>query len=415
MNIHKRYQGKWQLSTFSTAFNRTYVFFHLSRLIFSIGVIHVIISPSREKRAAMKLSINQSELLNALSIVQKGITSRSTLPVLSGIFVQAKGDGVTFQTTDLELSIQYSTSALVEEEGQTVLPGKLVVDIVKNLPDAAVHIDTNDDSAIISCETSSFSIRCLNPLDFPGFPKVATDQQISIPFDTFSAMVRKVCRVVSRDESRAILTGVLIEVEDQKLKMVATDSYRLAVTETPIEGITDDFSAVLAGTFVSDLSGLPKTGSDIQLALAENQIIVSYAGTVFVNRRIEGRYPNYKQLIPNSYETRCLVERSALSSAVKRASLLERSGSQVRLDINVASQTIQLTTNQDVGSTQEIVKAEIEGADVEIGFNSHYVNKGLSVMDSGTVSLEIQGSLKPGIMKGAGDENYLYLVMPVRL
>ena len=363
----------------------------------------------------MKLSINQSELLNALSIVQKGITSRSTLPVLSGILVQTKGDEVTFQTTDLELSIQYTTSALVEEEGQTVLPGKLVVDIVKNLPDSAVHIDTNDDSAIISCEASSFSIRCLNPVDFPGFPKVVTDQQISIPFEIFSSMARKVCRVVSRDESRVILTGVLIEVEDQKLKMVATDSYRLAVTETPIEGVSDDFSAVLAGTFVSDLAGLPKTGNDIQLALAENQIIVSYAGTVFVNRRIEGRYPNYKQLIPNSYETRCLVERSALASAVKRASLLERSGSQVRLDINVASQTIQLTTSQDVGSTQEIVKAEIEGDDVEIGFNSHYVNEGLAVMESGQVSLEIQGSLKPGIMKGADDENYLYLIMPVRL
>ena len=109
------------------------------------------------------------------------------------------------------------------------------------------------------------------------------------------------------------------------------------------------------------------------------------------------------------------MERSALASAVKRASLLERSGSQVRLDINVASQTIQLTTSQDVGSTQEIVKAEIEGDDVEIGFNSHYVNEGLAVMESGQVSLEIQGSLKPGIMKGADDENYLYLIMPVRL
>ena len=117
----------------------------------------------------MKLSINQSEFLNALVIVQKGITSRSTLPVLSGVFVQARGDEVTFQTTDLELSIQYTTTALVEEEGETVLPGKLIVDIVKNLPDAAVHVESTDDSAIVSCESSSFSIRCLNPADFPRF------------------------------------------------------------------------------------------------------------------------------------------------------------------------------------------------------------------------------------------------------
>ena len=303
----------------------------------------------------------------------------------------------------------------MEEEGEAVLPGKLVVDIVKNLPDAAVHVDANDDTAIVSCESSSFSIRCLNPADFPAFPSVAPDQQISVPFEAFSSMARKVCRVVSKDESRAILTGVLIEVEGQVLKMVATDSYRLAVTETSLESPVEGFGAVLAGTFVSDLAGLPKTGQNMTLALAENQVIVSYAGTVFINRRIEGRYPNYRQLIPSVYETRCLVDRKALSSAVKRASLLERNGSQVRLSINVASQTIQLTTNQEIGSTQEIVKSQIEGADVEIGFNSHYVSEGLSVMESDQVSLEIQGPLKPGIMKGDAQENYLYLVMPVRL
>ena len=363
----------------------------------------------------MRISINQTELLNALSIVQKGLTTRSTLPVLSGIYVEATGDDVTFQTTDLELSIQYSTAALVEEQGRTVLPGKLVVDIVKNLPDAAVNIDTNEDVAIISCESSSFSIRCLNPEDFPGFPKVKTENRISVSFETFAGMARKVCRVVSKDESRAILTGVLIAVEEGMLKMVATDSYRLAVTEAPLEGNPEEFSAVLSGSFVSDLAALPKTGEDISFALAENQIVVSYAGTVFVNRRIEGKYPNYKQLIPTTYETRCIVDRAALSSAVKRASLLERSGSQVRISVNVPSQTIQLTTSQDVGSTQEIVKAQIEGVDVEIGFNSHYVNEGLGAMQSPQVSLEIQGTLKPGILKGEPDENYLYLVMPVRI
>ena len=357
----------------------------------------------------MRFSINQSELLNALSIVQKGVSARSTLPVLAGIFVEAIGDQVTFQTTNLELSIQYTSNALVEEEGRAVFPGKLIVDIVKNLPDAAVHIEANDMDSVVTCESSSFSIKCLNPADFPGFPKVAAEQQIKIPFDTFSNMARKVCRVVSKDESRAILTGVLISAEDGILKMVATDSYRLAVTEAPLAG-AEEFNAVIAGSFVADLASLPKTGDDISFALAENQIIVAYRDTMFVNRRI------YKQLIPASYETRCIVSKSAFSSAVRRASLLDHSGSQVRFSINAASQTIQLTTaTQDVGSTQEIVKAQIEGSDVEIGFNSYYVNEGLSAIDSDEVAVEIQSSLKPGIIKGTGDENYLYLVMPVRI
>jgi len=363
----------------------------------------------------MKFSISQSEFLNALGIVQKGISARSTMPVLSGIFMQTVGDEVIFQTTDLELSIQYTASALIEEDGRAVLPGKLIFDIVKSLPDAAVHIEASEDDAVITCEASSFSIRCLNPMDFPEFPQVELEQQVSVPFEAFSSMARKVCRVVSKDESRPILTGVLLAVEDEMLKMVATDSYRLAVTEAQLDGVQTEFSAVLAGSFVSDVAGLPKTGENITFALAENQIIVSYAGTMFINRRIEGRYPNYKQLIPPAYATRCLVPRSNLLAAVKRSGLLERSGSQVRMSVNVDTQTIQLTTTQDVGSTQEIVKAQIEGEDVEIGFNSHYVSEGLASMDSPEVSFEIQGALKPGIFKSVGDENYLYLVMPVRL
>ena len=367
------------------------------------------------KERIMRFSINQNELLNALSIVNKGLAQRASLPILAGVYIEAREDEVIFQTTDLEMSVKYKTAALVEEKGLSVLPGKVFSDIVKNLPDAAVHIETTDDSAVISCESSSFSIRCLNADDFPGFPQVAPEQQVSVPFETFSAMARKVCRVVSKDESRVILTGVLIAVEEGVLKLVATDSYRLAVTEQPIGSSVEDFSAVLPGSFVSDLAGLPRTGDDISFALAENQIIVSYAGTVFINRRIEGKFPNYKQLIPNSHDTRCLVKRSDLVGAVKRASLLGSSGSQVRFSVNAASQTIQLTTTQEVGSTQEIVRGQIEGSDVEIGFNSYYVAEGLSAMDSGEVSLELQGSMKPGIICGAADEGYLYLVMPVRI
>ena len=363
----------------------------------------------------MRFSINQGELLNALTVVQKGISQRSSLPALSGIFVETREDEVCFQTTDLEMSVQYTSAALVEEPGATVFPGKLFIDIVKNLPDAAVHVEADDDGARIKCESSSFSIRCLSAEDFPSFPVIAPERQISVPFDSFSTMARKVCRVVSKDESRMILTGVLISVEEGVLRLVATDSYRLAVTEHTLEDPVEDFSAVLSGGFVTDLAGLPRTGENISLVLAENQVVVSCAGTVFVNRRIEGKYPNYKQLIPSSHETRCLINRNALTSAVKRASLLDSSGSQVRFSVNVPSQTVQLDTTQEVGSTQEIVKAQIEGADVEIGFNSRYVIEGLSAMDSPEVSFELQGPLKPGVMRGSEGEGYLYLVMPVRI
>lgn len=364
----------------------------------------------------MKFSINKTELQNAISVVLKGVSTRSTLPVLSGILVDASSDTLTLQTTDLEVSIQYSAPALVEEEGRTVVPGKLFSEIVKNLPDAAVHVRAEDEQAFVTCDTSSFSIKALNPEDFPGFPTVDTHQRIEIPFAQFSSMVKRVSRVVSKDESRPILTGVLITLESGLLRMVATDSYRLAVTEAALESSADDFQAVISGSFLSEIASLPKTDSPVSLALAENQIVVTCRDTVFVNRRIEGNFPNYKQLLPDACATRATIDVDHLVAGVKRASLLGSSTSPVKFDLNVASQTIQISAaSQDVGSAQETLPCEIEGEDVEIAFNYAYVLEGLSAVTTDEVHLEVNSSLKPGIFRAAQPENYLYLVMPVRI
>ncbi len=365
----------------------------------------------------MKFSINRTELQNAISIVLKGVSTRSTLPVLSGILIEVRGDKITLQATDLELSIQYSVAALVEEEGKAVVPGKLFSDIVKNLPDAAVHVDAGEDQAFITCDTSSFSIKALNYEDFPGFPSVDVTQRIEVPFAQFSSMVRRVARVVSKDESRAILTGVLITLEEGLLRMVATDSYRLAITEAELEeSSADPFQAVISGSFLQEIASLPKTESPVTLALAENQIVVTCEDTVFINRRIEGNFPNYKQLLPDAYVTRATLEVDRLMASVKRASILGTGSTPVRFDLNAASQTAQISAaSQDVGSAQETLTCEIEGEDVEIAFNYAYVLDGLQSVGTERVYLEAQSSMKPGIFRAEAPENFLYLVMPVRL
>ena len=204
----------------------------------------------------------------SLAIVIKGVSTRSTLPVLSGILLEATGDSLVLQATDLELSIQYSTAALVEEEGKAVVPGKLFSDIVKNLPDAAVHVEADEENALITCDSSSFSIKALNYEDFPGFPHVEASQRIEVPFTKFAAMVKKVARAVSKDESRAILTGALVTLEENHFKMVATDSYRLALAEVELsDSAADEFEAVISGSFLQDIASLPKTESNVQIAL----------------------------------------------------------------------------------------------------------------------------------------------------
>lgn len=368
----------------------------------------------------MKFSINKTELQNALTTVQKGVSVRSTLPVLSGILIDADNDRLNLQSTDLELSIQVTVSALIEEPGKTVVPGKLFSDIVKSLPDAAVSVQAADGEARLTCDTTAFSVKTLNPEDFPGFPTVNANQTIKLPFAQFAAMVKRVSRTVSRDESRAILTGVLVEIEGAKLRMVATDSYRLALTETDIDSQAydgaDDFSAVIGGSFLNDVASLTTAEEEISIGVAENQIIVNCGNAIFINRRIEGQYPNYRQLLPENYATRATFPTETLSAAVRRAALMSSSTAPIKFTLSPQVNLAQITvTSADVGSAQENIDCAIEGEEAEIAFNSSYVSDGLATVKDEEVYFDVQSSLKPGIFRSTGEETYLYLIMPVRI
>ena len=177
----------------------------------------------------MRFNIARGELLESLSIVGKGLSSRSTLPILSGLLFIAEGERVVLQSTDLEVSIKNSLKASVEEEGQAVVPGKLLTDIVRSLPEAAITIIVEKDSASIECGTSTFTLHTLPAGDFPKFPEVSVDKTITLPLSVLSGMTKQVLKAVSKDETRPILTGILLVVEETSIRMVATDSYRLSV------------------------------------------------------------------------------------------------------------------------------------------------------------------------------------------
>ena len=372
----------------------------------------------------MKFSINQQELANAINVVSKGASTRSTLPILSGILLRAQDETIVLEATNLDLSIRYRAAAFVEEEGETVIPSKLFLDVVKSLPNSAVHFEANDESATLLCETSSFSLRTLMAEDFPGFPDVTPDTSISIPYELFVDMSKRVSRVVSRDESRPILTGVLVQCEGDLLRMVATDSYRLAFTETRLEAPGSDFSAVVAGVFLNNVASVPAGQALIDFGVTENQIVVRCGATTFVNRRIEGSFPRYAQLLPDACETKAIFDTKLLSDAVKRVSLLTDKTNPVKFDLNVASQTTQISTSsQDVGAASETLGSDIDGEDTVIGFNPTYVIDGLSSVFTPQITLELQSSVRPGILKTdtyygpaeVGKERFAYVIMPVRL
>lgn len=374
-------------------------------------------SIKRTRGYSMKFSVNQSELNNALAVVIKGSSNRSTLSILGGVYIKASNNAITLQTTNLELSIKLMVSALVDEPGEVVVPAKLFMDIVKSLPDVAVTIESQDLQTYVFCNNATFSLKTLNPLDFPAFPEIDVDQKASFPFKAFSSMVKSTAKIVSRDESRAILTGVLINQTGSTLRMVSTDSYRLAVTETELErSIPSEFEAVISGAFLQDIASLPVSDNDIVLALNNNQIIITYQNITFINRRIEGTFPNYKQLLSDNYKTRVTLPTSDLTDAVRRVSLLSNKVSPVQINVDSEANIVTLTTtSQDIGNAQEVVMGEVEGEPVDIAFNYLFVLDGLNAIKSNTLYLDLFGAMKPGILRATDDQNFLYLIMPVRV
>ncbi|WP_350454580.1 DNA polymerase III subunit beta [Slackia heliotrinireducens] len=364
----------------------------------------------------MKFSINKSEFLNALNVVAKGASSRSTLPVLAGVKITARSASLVLETTDLDRSIRCVVAALVEDEGMCVIPQKLLSDIVKNLPDAAITVDVDDSEATVSCDKTSFTLHTLIPDDFPSFPEVNIDNQITVPFKQFSSAVKKVAKAASKDQSRAVLTGVLLRTTPEGMSIVATDSYRLAVCNLKFDSAGEEFEALVTSSFVLEVASLPEVQKTIDICLSANQVMFRFGDTVMVNRRIEGKYPAYEKLIAGSYTTKTCYTTSALITAVKRVGLMSSAASPIKFDINEATKNTVLSTNsQEIGTASEVVSCEVNGENVEIALNHQYIIDGLSSISTDHVFFETQGSMKPGVFRSGEGEDFLYLLMPVRL
>lgn len=366
----------------------------------------------------MKFTVSQSSLMRALSVVSKGMGANSTIPILSGIYVRAYDGNLEFQTNNLTISIRHLIPANVEGEGETVVSGKVITSIVKTLADAAVTFESSDRSVIISCEKSTFRLNTLNPSDWPAFPSLSPEKTIELPSDLLSRMVDKVYKVTSKDSSRPILQGILLTVEDNTIRLVATDSFRLAVCDSSTESPAGEtFRAIVAGGVFHDVLTMPSLTDTIQIGTTDSQVVFSFGNTTFVSRRIEGNFPDYKQLLPATCGTAVGIDVSEFAAALKRVSVIALQNSSVRFDIDAAAATMRLSASSpDQGDSSEVVSVEVEGQDLAIALNYHYVFDCVNaVSDSKQMRLELQGATQPGIFKCNGKVNYLYLLMPVRL
>lgn len=363
----------------------------------------------------MKISTNKQALLTALNRVIKATASRPSVPYLSGILISVTEEEVNLFASDLETSIQTKVDCLIEKTGTVAVTGKILVNIINALPDTTIQVYEDGEFLKIAAGQSEFEIRKIKTEDFSSFPEIQSEQEALIPANKLSTMIKKVSKAVSRDESRVVLTGVLLTIEGDTITMVSTDSFRLALIEQTLENsIEGSFEVLIPGKVFDEVARMVSNTEMVKINTSANQVLFSFNDTKMLTRRLEGKFPNYKQLIPTSYTTKVTIEHSELIDSVRRVSLLALNNAAINVEISAENQTLSLSSKtQELGSAQESILVKAEGEDNSIAINYSYFIDGLSSINSDTVYLEIQDPLRPGIVR-APEENFTYLVMPVR-
>lgn len=368
----------------------------------------------------MKFTANADSLVSAVTVALKGIATASRIPILSGILLKAHEGILEFRTTDLEIAISHKIAALIEEPGEIVVPGKVFSQIVKSLPSAPVSFSLEGKVLKITCERSSFQLNTMDAQDFESFPAIELSRSIELPPDQLRMMVDRVRKAASTDKNRAILNGILLSVENNKVRLVATDSYRLAVADSSVEtsSLNEVFELIIPSHVFYDALSLCPDKERISIGETDNQVVFTFSNTVYVSRKIEGNFPNYKQLLPKESTTTVTLKSLELTEALKRVSVMAAQASPVKFTVDADTGTVTLfSTTPDQGGATEVIPADITGESVDIAFNYHYVQDGLmpGKDENDTVDLELQSALRPGIFKSYGAVDYLYLVMPVRM
>ena len=363
----------------------------------------------------MKFRCEREILADALATAGRAATSRSgTLPVLSGVRLDVSDGDLTVTGTDLELTIRLSVPVHSDQDGSAVVPARLVADIVKALPAGAVEVSIAEEEMSISAGRSQFSVRPLSLSDYPA--QVEPDAEpVTLTTDAVGNALRQVVRAASTDDARAVLTGVLITSEEDGLKMVATDSYRLAVRDLPRSTILSPGQKVLVpGRALAELQRILSDDDELTVRLGAREAVFEAGGTRLTTRLIEGEYPNYRNLLPSSYPNVLTVGRDALLEALRRVKILAQDSTPVRLTLG--GDTLQLTAiTQDVGNAAEEIDASYDGAEMTVAFNPEYLAAGIDAIDGDEVTLATMDPMKPAVLRGVGHDEYLYLLMPVRV
>ena len=367
----------------------------------------------------MKISLDREVLLTRLQTVSRVASTRSAIQALSGVQLVVSAQGCELRATDMDVGLRVPLEAEVARDGVVVLPARLLVDVVRSLPAPAVSLElrgAEQDVELVS-GNATFHIRILRAEDFPPFPEPEPETTVSLPAEAFVATALKVAGSASRDETRPVLTGILVSASERELRMVATDSYRLSVKETALESpLSSSFEVNVPARALQELARIVGHESEASLSVSvrNNQVLFVVGGVILSSRMIDGQFPNFRQLLPEAFEHELRIGGAELRDVVRRISLLAQKNAPLRLAFSPGELTVSAQT-PDVGEARESLPVAFQGEPLEIGFNPEYLRAGLEAIDEGDVLLKLISPLRPGLIEAGDDSRFRYLIMPIRL
>src|ERR687885_2190781 len=352
--------------------------------------------------SGMKINCGRDELVAKLSVVARAVSTRTVVQILSGILLRAEDGELYLSATDMELSLRTTLRAEVEGEGAVVVPGRLLLDIARALPDPEVAIEHGEDEGVvrITCGPSNYRLNTYSAADFPHLPAVDGADLYPLERSTLLEAIGRVQRSASRDESRPVLTGIFLRFERGRVVAAATDSYRLSVREAELGAEVPELEAIVPARALAELTRVAAGEGTLQLGIHENQVLFGMEDVWLTTRRIDGQFPNYRQLLPESFEHELTIPRGELLDVVRRTSVLAQRNSPLRLRFAEGELTVSART-QDVGEASESLPVGYSGDPLEIGFNAEFLRDGLESVAGDEFVLKLISPLRPAVMTSA--------------
>src|SRR3954453_10245570 len=363
----------------------------------------------------LRITVSKDELVQALGVVSRAVSTRTSVQILSGILLEASGSELRVAATDMELSLRSTVAAQIDGDGSLVLPGKTLVDIARLLPSDEVTIEHKPGESVghATAGSASYTLHTYNPEDFPRLPDVSAVQTFPVDRESLLETIHRVARASSRDESRPVLTGILVQFAGGTLTMAATDSYRLAVKETEVNSKAPDLAAIVPGRALTELARIATAGDTVDVGVHETQVVFGTEGIWLTSRRIDGQFPNYRQLLPEQFEHVLTLPRTEVLEVVRRASVMIQRATPLQLRFAEGELTV-IARTHEVGESKESMPVGFSGDTLEIGFNADFLRDGLESVDGDDIRFKLISPLRPAVLQGDGDE-FTCLVMPIRL